>query len=506
MFEDKAYYIGEKLNPATLAELDTKLNIDYEGLARLEKKSTRDRAAHIVKNSIPNTITNFSFYLSTTISFSFLASYSSDNTKLLAACGIGASIVVSAYYSIFYSLNTAVLNLGSQAIGSKNYELVGYTLHRALIINTLLMLPLAFLISKSGSLLILTGIDEEVAQLDMIPAVSLSVVFNTLHYYLIAQGILYPQVISLSSFVAIQYFLCLWMITSGSTAYSAIIYSKLIVEILNVTALVIYISRNERLAKTWFRPRRKSFRKLFSQLKTGFEGGSITYFEVLVYEIMTLMSGMMANTQVAAQAAFLNFSYVSDSLCIGVGSTLAALVSEKLGTGSKKETVGYIRAGLIIVAVLSLTMVGISISCSNFIVGIYTKDTEVIPIMTSLLAFYPLFIIFNCPFQATSGLLRSLGMERFALISYFTVYYFIALPIAYVLGISYEMGTLGLWIGIGFGTAVLCLMGLYMICFQINISQQIRIIKKRLNHFDDQLTIYEPSMVLEMKELPSPVA
>ena len=479
-------------------------------LQESEPRSTKTQALHIVKNAIPNTLSNLCFYISSTICFSIISAHSSNNTELLAACGIGSSIIVSAYYSVFYSLNTAVLNLGSQAIGSGNYELMGYTLHRALIINFLLMIPLAFLISQGESFLLMTGLSPEVSRLaikyaiDMLPATSLTVIFNTLHYYLIAQETLYPQVISLSVSVTTQYFLCQLMIASGVDFYKAVVLSKLAAEVLNLTCIVIYISRQDSLARSWFRPHRKSFRRVLSQLITGLEGGSITYFEVLIFEIITFFTGVMENSQVAAQAAFLNFAYISDAAPVGIGGTLAALVSEKLGEGSKKETIGYIRTGISIILVL--TVIGILgvFNFSDSIVRLYTQDPEVVPVLTTLLLYYPIFQLFDYPLQVTSGLLRSLGLERFALLSYFIVYYFIALPVSYLLGVKYQMGTLGLWTGIGLGTAILSLLGLFMILYGANIDQQMAFIRLRLKHFDDQrTTMYAPSVFIEMKDLKS---
>lgn len=494
------------------SSLNAKL-LPHYGPAPTEAGSTKSRARHIIKNSIPNTITYFCFHLSTTVCFSILSAHSynsPDSTELLAACGIGASLLVSAYYSVFYSLNSAVLNLASQAYGGEKYTLVGYILHRALIINISLMIPLAFLISKGESLLLLVGLNQQVSSLsikyamDMLPATSFAVIFNTLHYYLIAQEVLFPQVISLGSCVTIQYFLSYFLIGCGMDYYKAVVYSKTIIEIANVVAIIIYISRQPILARTWFRPRRKSFRKLSLQLKAGVEGGSITYFEVLVMETITFVSGMMDSSQVAAQAAFLNFTYVIAAAPVGIGNTVAALVSEKIGEGSKEKALGYIRTGIGIILTLSVVTI-IGVECfSDSIVQVYTNDRDVAPALKVLMIFYPCFGFFDFLLQITSGLLRALGLEKLASGSYFGVYYFISLPTAYVLGIVCELGALGLWIGIALGAAILSLMGVFTIFVKIDIEKQIEIIQKRLEQLEEHLPTYAPSVAIEMQEIEKP--
>ena len=469
--------------------------------------SSKAEAIHIIKNSIPNTLSNLCYYISTTICLSMLSTYSSNDINLLAASGIGSTIIIAAYYSVFYSLNTAVLNLGAQAIGSGNDELMGYTLHRALIINASFMVPLAFLISQGEPFLLLIRVRPEIAALsikyatDMLPATSFAAIFHTLHYYLVAQEILYPQVISQSLSVTMQYFLCHLLIYCGMDFYKAVILSKLIAEILNLTIIVIYISRRESLALTWFKPKRKSFRKILSQLKTSVEGGAITYFEVLIYEIITFFSGMLESPQVAAQAAFSNFAYIAISPPAGIGNTLAALVSEKLGEGSKKEAIGFIRTGLLVI--LALTVVGIlGIYCfSDEIIHVYTQNPEVMPILKKLLLYYPMFQLFDYQLQATSSLLRSLGLELFALLSYFVVYYFLALPVSYLLGVKYHIGTFGLWIGLALGTTILVLFGLITILCGTNVDKQIVIIQKRLKYLDEEFGTDTTSTMCELKNV-----
>ena len=54
------------------------------------------------------------------------------------------------------------MNIGSPAISSGKFELAGYTLHRALIINALVMIPLSLILYNFEHVLIALGIEPTI--------------------------------------------------------------------------------------------------------------------------------------------------------------------------------------------------------------------------------------------------------------------------------------------------------------------------------------------------------
>ena len=76
-----------------------------------------------------------------------------NNGARVAGLGLGISLVESITFSVFFGMNGAIETLAAQAFGAKELSLCGVYLNRARVINTVVFLPLAFILLQSGFIL-----------------------------------------------------------------------------------------------------------------------------------------------------------------------------------------------------------------------------------------------------------------------------------------------------------------------------------------------------------------
>ena len=85
---------------------------------------------------------------------------------------------------------------------------------------------------------------------------------------------------------------------------------------------------------------------------------------------------------------------------------------------------------------------------------IFTTDQEVIKITSQLLIVAGFFQIFDGIQIVGLSALRGVADVKIAMYIALISYLFICLPLAYFLGITFNLGTFGVWIGIAIGLVV----------------------------------------------------
>lgn len=115
-----------------------------------------------------------------------------------SAFGIGVTFLNIFCIAILLSLNIGMLINCSKAYGEKNYKLIGIIIHRAIIINIILLVLVTILVVFSESIFLVVGYTPEVARLiysfliRALPGVWMYIAFNTLNFYLVALKIFQP--------------------------------------------------------------------------------------------------------------------------------------------------------------------------------------------------------------------------------------------------------------------------------------------------------------------------
>ena len=98
----------------------------------------------------------------------------------------------------------------------------------------------------------------------------------------------------------------------------------------------------------------------------------------------------------------------------------------------------------------------ISALCPNFLISLFTNDSDLIKVCVPILAVVCYFQVFDGLQVALSGIFRGMKNTTVVMITNLISYWFISFPIGYYLGIKLNMNLMGFWLGIIIAAVFLC--------------------------------------------------
>jgi multidrug resistance protein, MATE family len=196
-------------------------------------------------------------------------------------------------------------------------------------------------------------------------------------------------------------------------------------------------------------------------LRLGLPAASQMGLEVGVFALATAMSGMLDPISSAAHQIALNMAGVAFMVPLGMGSAGAVRVGHAVGASDRDRaaaagwTAIIIGTGFVLIAALLFVLI------PRQLIGLFSKDTSVLSVGTSLLLLAALFQLFDGLQGVITGTLRGLGDTRTAMIVNLIAHWAIGLPTGYLLCFVVGWGVYGLWVGLSLGLIVVGIILLY---------------------------------------------
>ena len=110
------------------------------------------------------------------------------------------------------------------------------------------------------------------------------------------------------------------------------------------------------------------------------------------------------------------------------------------------------------------------VSFSKMLAHIFSPDPDVIRVGSTLLLVAAAFQLFDGLQIVTTGAMRGTGDTRTPMLANLGAYWFIGLPLAFVLGFKLGWGALGVWLGLCLGLIMIG-SGLLLIWHKRKLSQ-----------------------------------
>lgn len=189
-------------------------------------------------------------------------------------------------------------------------------------------------------------------------------------------------------------------------------------------------------------PRLKSF------LRLGIPSSLLSVIEVLGYEVLTILAGLLGSKNIAAHSIGLSVTTLAFTVPLGLGRGVATRVGQHLGDGSPERAKLSSLIAVVVAGVLTLGTAAF-IWFGRFPLSVtFTSEVEVIDIATVLLGYAALSVVFDGQQQVIGGILMGLGRPKLLAIATFISYYLVCFPLASLLAFKTSMGVYGLWIGL----------------------------------------------------------
>lgn len=151
-----------------------------------------------------------------------------------------------------------------------------------------------------------------------------------------------------------------------------------------------------------------------------------------------------ASFQIVMRLASLSFTPA-----FGFGMASIVLVGQSLGAGDTDaaERLGWKSTGYSMVVLLGLSLVYWFLP--GPLVGIFTKDPEVIRLSLDPMRVYALTMVWLGATMVLAPALRGAGDTKYTMTTMFAARFLVRLPLAWFLGIPMGWGLAGVWIGMG---------------------------------------------------------
>ena len=194
----------------------------------------------------------------------------------------------------------------------------------------------------------------------------------------------------------------------------------------------------------------------------GFPNALATLSEVGMFSVVTLMVAPLGAIQVAGHQVALNFSSIVFILPLSIGMTATIRVSNAIGACDSQLVKTATRTALGLGLGCALITAALTVLLRYPIANIYNSNPEVISLAVVLLLIDATYQCTDAIQVVSVGILRGYNDTRAVFFVTFVCFWFLTLPLAWVLGrtnlLVPAMGPKGLWLAlvIGLSLAAAC--------------------------------------------------
>ena len=191
-------------------------------------------------------------------------------------------------------------------------------------------------------------------------------------------------------------------------------------------------------------PQRDAMRRF---LRTGAPVGGQWCLGMTSFAMFTTLVARMGDASMAASQAFMMLLSLSFMQAIGISAAAATLVGRYVGAEDQNAAEDSLRASLLLGAVLAGIVAILFIAIPGPLLRIFTDDPSVVKLGASLLALGALFQFFDAAAIITEGALRGAGDTRWPFVAHTILGWGFFVPVAYLLGVTFDGGLRGAWLG-----------------------------------------------------------
>ncbi|XP_064649545.1 multidrug and toxin extrusion protein 1-like isoform X2 [Lineus longissimus] len=378
-------------------------------------------------------------------------------TKYLDAIGLGNTIMNISGVSVVSGLSVACDTVFSQSFGSPNKKMVGVYLQRSFVVIGIFLFPCLFIHLNAETLLRLMGQDPEIARIAgtyciyLIPFVPCVFVYSVLGKYLRNQNIIFPYIWISAIGLAVNILLHYLLVTVAELGVlgSAIAQDCSFFVLALTTFLYIMISKL--YVVTWGGFTSEAFHDWGPFMVLSVAGLAMICLQWWAYEIGTLLTGLLGEVQLGAQAILFQIELFMYAIPYSVGIACNIRVGQLLGANNPWLARRSLVLGYMMVWTLGLIAIILLLSCKDVIPRIFSADEEVIKTTSDIIPILALYHIFDGTTGTSSGIMRGCGRQNIAAFIIFVGIYMIGLPIGLSLMFLTDLKSAGFWWGLTIG-------------------------------------------------------
>ena len=390
----------------------------------------------------------------------------------LAAVGL-ASAVFMAVLVVCTGTLMAMSPLVSQAYGARDLPETRRVLVQGLWLAALLAVPMTLVALFGLPLARALGQADEVARLAggyllaLAPGVVPTLLFMAFRQYLDGMGLTRPAMVitflGLAVNVAGNYVLIYGVDTvlplAGAVRVPAygVVGSGMATTLVRwsmFVAMAVYVLRRRDLAAFAGTRLRPVAERLGRMVRIGAPIGGQLAAEVGIFSFAIVLIGWMGPVQQAAHQVAINVASATFMVALGTSLAGSIRVGQHVGAGSPRGVRrAVLTTYLLVTAVLGVCALAF-VAAPRWILGLYTRDPEIVAAGLGLLAMAAAFQLFDGWQVAGLCALRGAADTRVPMWITILGYWAVGAPAAYLLGFHTRLGAQGVWAGLVLALAV----------------------------------------------------
>ncbi|KAF8779273.1 hypothetical protein HU200_002954 [Digitaria exilis] len=359
----------------------------------------------------------------------------------LAGASMANSFATVTGFSLLLGMASALDTLCGQAFGAKQYRLLGINKQRAMLLLTLVSIPIAVAWFYTGKILLLCGQDPDIAAEAgtyarwMIPALFANGLLQCHVRFLYTQNIVLPVVASCGAAAACHLVVCWVLVYALGMGSKGAALSNGVSYWVNVAMLAVYVRVSGACKETWTGFSTEAFHDSLSFFRLGIPSALMVCLEMWSFEFIVLLSGLLPNPKLETSvlSISLNTSSFVWMIPFGLGSAVTTRVSNELGAGRPQVARLAVRV-VVFLAVLNVE--------------------EVVTYVAKMMLVIAVSNLFDGIQCVLSGVARGCGWQKICACINLGAYYIVGIPSAYFIAFVLHLGGMGLWLGLTCGIIV----------------------------------------------------
>lgn len=220
------------------------------------------------------------------------------------------------------------------------------------------------------------------------------------------------------------------------------------------------------------------FKNIFNQdyvkhlLKIGSPIGIALLLEFFAFNIITLIVGKTAGVLSATHNIIAVITSTTFMIPLAISNAIAIKVGFYNGAKNFTEIKLYSKVGLFMSSMFMFMCSIILFLFPTECIKIFTNDSQIIKIGVPILFVAAIFQVFDGFQVAASGVLKGLKLTELVTICVLSGYWFLGLPLGYLLATKYDYSLLGFWVGLAVS---LCIIGIVLACIIIYKFKKLKI-------------------------------
>ncbi len=383
----------------------------------------------------------------------------------LAAIAVGTSVLMPVVV-LFLGCMMAVTPIISQNVGGRRFNQIGKNARQVLWLGFILAIPGFFILRNLEFIFVALKVTDEIIPIasGYLKAISWGIfpafAYGALRYFneglSVTRPAMYIAIIGTLANIPANYVLMFGKLgfpqlgAVGTGYASSIVFSIMFLAMLWFTASYKPYKRFDIFGK--FRlPERKYLSEL---VRVGTPIGISSSMEVSMFAVVSLLISTLSTIEVAGHQVAINIASICFMIPLGLSIAISARVGNSIGKGRPDEARfrGYV--GVAISTFFMICTASVLVLFPDTIASIYTNDKEVISIAVQLLAMAAIFQISDGLQVSGYGALRGLKDTKVPMYVNLIAYWMIGIPVAYLLGFTFNYGAPGFWGGLIAGLTV----------------------------------------------------